>query len=268
MSSIAVTWIVGGHPYDEIAFGDMLNSLEGIESVVVKWPEAAALFTTNAIEKMHREGGVLALYDLPGIQFNRGSEPDLVDPSTEVTEAWQRLTHLGIPILAMHHAIASWPTWPLFAEILKGRFHYVPAELRGRDYIDSGWANPVHQVFDVLLPSHPICEGLPESFELTDETYLCPIFESEVTALISTRASSHSSNFSSAYAAIRREDQGDWFHQDESRLVAWTHKYEMSTVVYLQPGDGPLAFNNDHYRKLISNTLCWLSKERVNDYEK
>ena len=267
MSSIAVTWIVGGHPYDEIAFNDMLNSLEGIESTVVKWPEAATLFTTKAVERMHKEGGVLALYDLPGIQFNRGSEPDLVDPTTEVVEAWQRLTQLGIPVLAMHHAIASWPTWPLFAEMLKGRFHYVPAELRGEKYIDSGWANPVHQVFDVLLPSHPICEGLPESFELTDETYLCPIFESEVTALISTRASSDSSNFSSAYAAIRREDQGNWSHQDESRLVAWTHEYENSTVVYLQPGDGPLAFNNNHYRKLISNTLCWLSNERVNNNE-
>lgn len=268
MSSATVTWIVGGHPYDEIAFGDMLNSLEGIESTVVKWPEASALFATDAIEKMYKEGRVLALYDLPGIQFNRGSDPDLVAPSTEIMEGWKRLTRLGIPILAMHHAIASWPTWPLFAEILKGRFHYVPATLRGKEYADSGWANPVHQVFDLLFPSHPICDGLPESFELTDETYLCPIFESEVTALISTRASSHSSSFSSAYAAIRREDQGEWIHQDESRLVAWTHKYEMSTVVYLQPGDGPLAFNNGHYRKLISNTLCWLSNERMNNNEK
>jgi trehalose utilization protein len=118
-------------------------------------------------------------------------------------------------------------------------------------------------VFDVLLPAHPICDGLPQSFELTDETYLCPIFEDEVTPLITTRSSSDSSQFSSAYAAIRREEQGDWFHQEESRLVAWTHKYEMSSVVYLQPGDGPLAFTNEHYRKLISNTLYWLNDERV-----
>ena len=268
MSSLGVTWIVGGHPYDEIAFNDMLTSLNGIESNVLKWPDAATLFTTEAIEQMHHEGRVLALYDLPGIQFNRGSEPDLVHPTPDVIEAWKRLTQLGIPILAMHHAIASWPTWPLFAEMLKGRFHYVPAELRGKNYPDSGWANPVHQVFDVLLPAHPICDGLPASFELTDETYLCPIFESEVTALISTRASSLSSNFSSAYAAIRREEQGNWSHNDESRLVAWTHEYENSTVVYLQPGDGPLAFNNNHYRKLISNTLCWLGNERVNNNEK
>ena len=263
MSSIAVTWIVGGHPYDEIAFQDMLNSLSGVESNVLKWPGAEELFTVDAVEKMHREGRVLALYDLPGIRFNRGSEPDLVAPSPEIIKSWRRMTQLGIPILAMHHAIASWPTWPLFAEILKGRFHYVPAKLRGQEYKDSGWANPVHQVFDVLLPAHPICEGLPESFELTDETYLCPIFENEVTALISTRSSRESSQFSSAYAAIRREDQGDWFHQEESRLVAWTHKYEMSSVVYLQPGDGPLAFTNEHYRKLISNTLYWLNNERV-----
>ena len=263
MSSIAVTWIVGGHPYDEIAFQDMLNSLSGVESNVLKWPGVEELFTVDAVEKMHREGRVLALYDLPGIRFNRGSEPDLVAPSLKIIEAWQRMTQLGIPILAMHHAIASWPTWPLFAEILKGRFHYVPAKLRGQEYKDSGWANPVHQVFDVLLPAHPICEGLPISFELTDETYLCPIFENEVTALISTRSSRESSHFSSAYAAIRREDQGDWFHQEESRLVAWTHKYEMSSVVYLQPGDGPLAFTNEHYRKLISNTLYWLNNERV-----
>lgn len=263
MSSIAVTWIVGGHPYDEIAFQDMLNGLSGVESNVLKWPEAEKLFTVDAVEKMHSEGRVLALYDLPGIRFNRGSEPDLVAPSPEIIQAWRRMTQLGIPILAMHHAIASWPTWPLFAEILKGRFHYVPAKLRGQEYKDSGWANPVHQVFDVLLPAHPICEGLPKSFELTDETYLCPIFENEVTALISTRSSRESSHFSSAYAAIRREDQGDWFHQEESRLVAWTHRYEMSSVVYLQPGDGPLAFTNEHYRKLISNTLYWLNNERV-----
>jgi len=263
VSSIAVTWIVGGHPYDEIAFQDMLNGLSGVESSVLKWPEAEKLFTVDAVEKMHREGRVLALYDLPGIRFNRGSEPDLVAPSPEIIQAWRRMTQLGIPILAMHHAIASWPTWPLFAEILKGRFHYVPAKLRGQEYQDSGWANPVHQVFDVLLPAHPICEGLPKSFELTDETYLCPIFENEVTPLIATRSSRESSHFSSAYAAIRREDQGDWFHREESRLVAWTHKYEMSSVVYLQPGDGPLAFTNEHYRKLISNTLYWLNNERV-----
>jgi hypothetical protein len=263
VSSIAVTWIVGGHPYDEIAFQDMLNSLSGVKSDVLKWPEAEELFTVDAVEKMHREGRVLALYDLPGIRFNRGSEPDLVAPSPEIIESWRRMTQLGIPILAMHHAIASWPTWPLFAEILKGRFHYVPAKLRGQEYKDSGWANPVHQVFDVLLPAHPICEGLPISFELTDETYLCPIFENEVTPLIATRSSRESTQFSSAYAAIRREDQGDWFHQEESRLVAWTHKYEMSSVVYLQPGDGPLAFTNEHYRKLISNTLYWLNNERV-----
>ncbi|MDP5109534.1 MAG: ThuA domain-containing protein [Ilumatobacteraceae bacterium] len=263
MSSIAVTWIVGGHPYDEIAFQDMLNSLLGVESDVLKWPHAEELFTVDAVEKMHREGRVLALYDLPGIRFNRGSEPNLVAPSPEIIEAWRRITQLGIPILAMHHAIASWPTWPLFAEILKGRFHYVPAKLRGQKYIDSGWANPVHQVFDVLLPAHPICDGLPESFDLTDETYLCPIFEDEVTPLIATRSSRESSQFSSAYAAIRREEQGDWFHQEESRLVAWTHKYEKSSVVYLQPGDGPLAFTNEHYRKLISNTLYWLNDERV-----
>lgn len=246
----------------------MLNSLSGVESNVLKWPEAEELFTIDAVEKMHHKGRVLALYDLPGIRFNRGSEPDLVAPSPEIIEAWRRMTQLGIPILAMHHAIASWPTWPLFAEILKGRFHYVPAELRGQKYKDSGWANPVHQVFDVLLPAHPICEGLPKSFELTDETYLCPIFENEVTPLIATRSSRESSHFSSAYAAIRREDQGDWFHQEESRLVAWTHKYEMSSVVYLQPGDGPLAFTNEYYRKLISNTLYWLNNERVLPNEK
>jgi hypothetical protein len=164
VSSIAVTWIVGGHPYDENAFQDMLNGLSGVESNVLKWPEAEKLFTVDAVEKMHSEGRVLALYDLPGIRFNRGSEPDLVAPSPEIIQAWQRITQLGIPILAMHHAIASWPTWPLFAEILKGRFHYVPAKLRGQKYIDSGWANPVHQVFDVLFPAHPICAGLPQSF--------------------------------------------------------------------------------------------------------
>ena len=262
MSSIAVTWIVGGHPYDENAFDEMLKSLDGIESDICEWPEASSLFTAQGIQEFHREGRILALYDLPGIQFNRGSEPNLIDPSSDIVQAWEHIVALGVPILAMHHAIASWPTWPFFAELLKGRFHYVPAQLRGLEYTDSGWANPVRQMFDVVLPEHPICNGLPEHFELTDETYLCPVFEKEVTALITTRASRETTEFSSAYAAIRRANQGNWQHKPESHLVAWTHQYEKSTVVYLQPGDGPLAFGNIHYRKLIGNALNWLEQER------
>jgi len=32
---------------------------------------------------------------------------------------------------------------------------------------------------------------------------------------------------------------------------------ERSTVVYLQPGDGPGAFANDEYRRLLTNAITW-----------
>jgi len=236
-----------------------MADLPGIESSLVEWPEAGEFFTREGVERLTRQFDVLVLYDMPGIRFNRGETPQLLPPSREITDAWSEILERGLPVLSMHHSLASWPTWEGFAEIVKGRFHYVPATLRGAQYPDSGYAMKVHQTFSVVEKDHPVCDGLPDRFELEDETYQCPVFDDEVTVLISTDAPRDDTFHASALAAVRRESGKEWHHAPTSAAVAWTHTKGRSTIVYLQPGDGPEAFGNAHYRHLIANAIKWLA---------
>lgn len=257
--TIRVAWLAGGHPFDRPSLTDMIASLRDVQCELIEWPDAGRLFTPAGVDRLLSHYDVLVLYDMPGIRFRRGEAPTFDDPPSDVIEAWKRLTTEGMPVLSMHHSIASWPTWEGFAEIVKGRFHYVPGRLRGTQHPDSGYAMNVRQQFTVSDKSHPVCAGLPETFELTDETYQCPVFEDEVDVLITTDAPRDDSFHLSALAAVRREANPEWRHAPTSAAVAWTHVIDRSTVVYLQPGDGPEAFENATYRKLIENGVHWLA---------
>ena len=259
---IRAAWLAGGHPFDRPSLNEMIASFEDIESTLIEWPEAGAIFTTAGVARLAEDFDVLVLYDMPGIEFTRGDTPRFIPPGQEVIDAWDDILRRGIPVLSMHHSIASWPTWEGFAEIVKGRFHYAPATLRGVAYPDSGYAMKVKQNFVVTAINHPVCAGLPAIFELEDETYQCPVFDDEVTVLITTDAPRDDSFHASALAAVRREVNTGWHHPPTSAAVAWTHTQNRSTIVYLQPGDGPEAFGNDHYRHLTANAIKWLAAQK------
>lgn len=249
---------MGGHPFDRPSFLDLIASLPATVDIF-EWPSAIGLFEPGGVTELLADYDVLALYDMPGIAFRRGDSPDLVPPPACVPEGWSSLTAAGMPVLALHHAIASWPTWEGFAELLKGRFHYVPGRLRGASFPDSGYAMNVSQTFSVASTSHPVCSGLPSSFPLTDETYLCPVFDDEVEILITTDAPRDWTHHSSAHAAVRRTTDDAWRHESASNAVAWTHRTSRSQVVYLQPGEGPDSFASPHYRRIIANAITWLA---------
>src|SRR5690606_19153458 len=105
-----------------------------------------------------------------------GQGPDLLPPPAEMVKGLRRLLGRGQPFVFLHHALAGWPAWPEFAEILGGRFLYVPADLRGRPCLDSGYRQNVSYKARTV-GDHPILAGLPPVFDVTDELYLAEIFE-------------------------------------------------------------------------------------------
>ncbi len=252
---IHVTVIVGGHPFIEDQFAELFDSLDGVEATIVAWPNAEALFATGGLDGTD----VLALYDMPGVGLRQGQTPLPPDPPAVVVEGWHRLLDAGRPVVAMHHSIASWPAWPEFADIVGGRFHYAPARLHDTDWPDSGYAHDVRQTMTVLAPEHPVCAGLPATFELTDETYLCPVFAAGLTPLIGTDAELDTEHHWSAALAVagRLHDRDGWSHPAGVPLAAWTHHVGNSTVVYVQPGDGPESYRNPNYRLLLGNAIRW-----------
>lgn len=249
---------VRGHVFDRNAFDAIFTDMEGITHTVVDHPAAARLMNPEGMEGFN----ALLLYDMPGLDFNaEGSCPAYVEPLPELREGFLRLLQSGKGVVAMHHAIAGWPAWPAYADILGGAFLYRPGQLRGQPTADSGYRHDHRYVAQVVAPGHPVTHGLPPSFVVVDETYLYEVFEDEVIPLITADTSFDCRSFYSAFAAMsgRLNDNAGWERPNGSNLIAWARRAECSPLVYIQPGDGISAYTNPHIRRLIQNALLWVA---------
>ena len=104
--------------------------------------------------------------------------------------------------------------------------------------------------------------GLESGLDLVDETYLCPVFEDEVTPLLRTDARIDDSvHFSTVEgAAGRLQSRDGWQHPPGSSFAAWTRTAGRSRVVYIQPGDAARTLDDSAYRTLVSNAVTWVAE--------
>jgi uncharacterized protein len=264
MRDVRVAVVTKGHPFDAPAFFAVFDSMSGIEWTHVEHPEALELVNPARAA----EFDVFVMYDMPGIMFTRSDPPaEFPAPPAGYATAFRALLESGKGMVFLHHAIAGWPAWERYAEIVGGRFHYQPATLGGVDYPDSGYRHDVTHTVEVLDPSHPICAGIDASFTITDEVYLFPVFEDDVVPLMRSTFDFVDTNFYSADRAIRgaRDDRTGWAHPPGSDLVAWTKTVGNSPIAYVQFGDGPVTFADENYRRIISNAIHWAGQTRSSD---
>lgn len=88
---------------------------------------------------------------------------------------------------------------------------FIGRRVRGEMRLDSGYARAVAQEFETLV-AHPVLKGLPPRFWLTDEPYLCEVFECDIRPPLRSSASFQREDFLSAAAAVagRMEDNSGW----------------------------------------------------------
>ncbi len=242
--------VTGGHPFEPEPFFAVFDSLDGVE-----WTGAGTPATGH---------DVVVFYDMPGLQFTRSDPPVVLgQPTTAQRDVIHRLTDDGVGLVFLHHAVAGWPAWHEYAELVGGRFHYVPGELDGVAYPDSGYRFDVTHTVEVLAPEHPVCAGLGSSFTLTDELYCFPVLEHAVTPLLRTTFDTGDvAAFSSAELAIRgrRNANEGWTHPPGSSLVGWAKEHGRSRVVYLQFGDGPVTYADPNFRRVVANAIAWTAR--------
>lgn len=80
------------------------------------------------------------------------------------------MTRRGTGLVFLHHALASWPAWEGYAELVGGRYHFWPGTLRGTDRPDSGYLHDAEHRVTVLAPDHPVSRGVDAAFSLRDAT--------------------------------------------------------------------------------------------------
>lgn len=247
--------VTGGHSFDKAAFSALWNSLPGIDWVAAKQPAAQEMLSPEGAAAFD----AVAFYDIPGIRFRRGLPPEILPPSPAFRAGFSELIASGKPLLFLHHAIAGWPAWDRYAEVIGARFFYQPGCYKGAPHHASGYLADVRYTARPHA-EHPVTEGLENGVELVDELYLLQMLEPDVTPLLVADYDFSRSLFLCADAQLRGDIMPARF-AGASTPVAWARQVGRAPIVVIQPGHGALTFANPGYRRLLSNALRWLVSE-------
>ncbi len=160
----------------------------------------------------------------------------LYDMPRTITGSQQRnflaLFERGVGVVVLHHALAGLQQWTTFEEI---------TGLRMREKGEGGLPPYTYQHnvnFDLQRVDvrHPVIEGVP-SFSIQDETYGRMYYHLDIQPLMVTN------------------------HPSSIPVVVWARTYKNSRLAMIQPGHGPQIFASAHFRRLVANSIGWVSRQ-------
>ena len=247
--------ITGGHPFDRAAFVELLDALPDVEWEHVQQPEAMERLAPGRVG-----ADVVVAYDLPGIRFRPGELPELPPPPESLVAGFEGLLDEGQPFVFLHHAIASWPAWPGFAEIVGGRYHYCrgrAARARPGRTPATGTTSPRRSRWSPLTTRWPRASRRRSSSPTRPTSARSSRTTSSPWWSPTPRAARTPTTPPSWPCSARRYSNEGWHHPPGSSYVAWVKRSGRSPVAYLQPGDGPEAFGNPNFRRLLLNAIQW-----------
>ena len=137
--AVPVLLVTKGHPFERAPFLAMFDHLVDLGAITyehVEHPDAEARLDPARLAPAR----VVVFYDMPGLRFTRADPPlELVEPSPSYVAGFEALLAAGVGMVFLHHAMAGWPSWPRYAEVVGARFLYQPGVLRGSEWPDSGY---------------------------------------------------------------------------------------------------------------------------------
>jgi hypothetical protein len=144
--------------------------------------------------------------------------------------AYIDLTKNGMSFLFLHHSLASYQDWETFFKIRGGGYTMSnpPDSIR-----DMRYKHDLDLLVEIQDTEHPVTSGM-KNFMIRDEGYANITVNSDVVPLLKTK------------------------NPDCAEIIGWTLKYNNSKIVYLMGGHDKYAFENENYRRLISNSLKYL----------
>ena len=257
---IRMLLITKAHPYEREPYYQMFDSMGADITWMHVDNPAAEVFLQP---KYANRYDVAFFYDMNGAQADLGRsrrEPApnnpfypngtrmVVDPPSEMLQkGLPALLQQGKGMVFTHHSLASWPhSWPEYIEMMGGACDWGNSiSTRGVQHPNSGFFPMTPQRITVVNKTHPITQGLGDSFDIIDESYACPYYEDSVIPLLRTdfKPADHNRNLSP-----------NWKY---SNLAAWAKSAENSPIAYIQMGHGPAAWANESYRKLVLNAIKW-----------
>ncbi|MGQ9650610.1 MAG: family 16 glycoside hydrolase [Phycisphaerae bacterium] len=150
--------------------------------------------------------------------------------SEESRKNLETLLKKGKPLVAMHHAAGDYQDWPEAIKIIGAKFNLKPGPADRKPSFKHGVKVPVR----IADPQHPITRFMKD-FEIEDETYKDMEFLEGTHPLLTTD-----------------EPTSD-------KVIAWTHTYYKSPVVYIQLGHDAKAYTNPNLRRLVVQSIRFVA---------
>ncbi len=202
---ITVAVITGGHPYDVPNFHRLFRGLPSLDCYI-----------QNIYDFSTSSESVRDAYDVV-VFFNFNLTPV---PEGEEKTVIEHLSDTGQGIVVLHHALWSYPQWPLWTK------------LSGIANGGAGAKDDVAMRVELATTQHPITAGL-QSWDIIDETYKMEDAAPDSEILITTEAP-------------------DCIH-----TIAWTRKFGKSRVFCLELGHDNQAWPNENFRIVLERGIVW-----------
>ncbi len=262
--TLNVLVVTKGHPYDYSAFHAMFDDNKDIVSTFVEQPAAQIMLRPDNVAPYD----VVVFYDMWGIPTDPTSSAS-AEPPADYVRSIEALLDSGKGLVLLNHALVQWPAWPLWREISGTTFRLTKGEVDGKTVPGSGYRggagephrNAVHTLTPVQ-PDHPVTRGLEGGFEIIDELYLrMPLAaRPDVVPLLRSDYAFSRANFNPPPLAPKAE-QAAWDHGEGDNVIVWAKRMRNCPVVASEAGDGPPAYANPQFRRLLDNAIKWVASE-------
>ncbi|MCS7185741.1 MAG: ThuA domain-containing protein [Armatimonadota bacterium] len=219
---LRVIIVTGGHDFERKEFFEMFDSFGDIKWEEHQQPKANEIWLGETL----RNYDAVVLYDM---------WQQITEEQKQGMVRW--LKDEGKGLVALHHSIASYQNWDEYAKIIGARYFIAPGKAPdGKTFDRSQFHHDIRFTVKVVDKNHPVTKGLPEQFEILDETYKGWWIAPGVHKLLATD------------------------HELSDPCVAWAKRYGKAKVVFIQLGHGSTAYNNPNFRTLVRNAILWVAR--------
>jgi uncharacterized protein len=217
--SLRVVVVTGGHDFDTTAFPKVFAGYPDLQVTFADQKDQSELFEDIS----HWKYDVIVFYNM-GQKITEKRQANLLS-----------LLEKGVGVVALHHCIAAYASWPEWARIIGGKYFEKESQFEGTVRRASTYQHDVPHDVLVVDQKHPVTAGLKD-FHIVDETYKYQWADPKVHILLSTHEST------------------------SDTTLAWTKMYRNARVCYIQLGHGPSAYDDANFRKLVVQAIRWAAK--------
>jgi type 1 glutamine amidotransferase len=218
-AKIRVLLITGSHPFQKEPFFKLFNDNQDITYQAVEHPNAHALLKAEPAKQYD----VIVTYDY-NQKITEEAKTDFI----------ARLKD-GKGLVVLHHAIAAYPAWPEYWNIIGAHYYMAKTNINGIDKPRSAWKDDMHFRIHIADPKHPVTRGMTD-FDIHGETYKWFDVARGCHPLLTTD------------------------EPESNKVIAWTKTYKRARVVYIQPGHDHFTYENPDYQQILRQAIRWAAR--------